>query len=484
MDKGFLSAEEFVMRRSKRLVNDSFAQLDELSELQRFIDTWSDEYRREISRLALVDSKPLGDAVRAIVTIVARQEGRHIKDTLRVYLNQTTSRDDFEIVILDNHDSVVKKDITEAQVAEFQSENPDISLIYAYKPWGEDEVTSVGNARKVASDIALMRIHARGQDNVTTILISNDADTVNLDANYLSVIISEFDKHPQTEALLTQIAIPVEVFRKPGIYAALSLWDEIDSNVIKGEPENLRGASSAYRAAIYAAVGGYNPKCTQAEDLELGFLIADARNWNPSSVVQLRTTKMIVDPRRILESVANKIPVNEMFYRFESSPEIRSLNNNELLKCITDDLDFELLEEDVGSFWPCGDTGMYKWRGNRYAADFNDAAKKLGIDYSIRGNRLYIDNIDRLLDNYEADFGVRPKIVHSTRRPYDPGHMRSIKQFFLTFSDSAIDCRKRIAQDIGKQIEAFRQSDDMQKLRELEAQYYRFSGEVYQGQTH
>ena len=115
---------------------------------------------------------------------------------------------------------------------------------------------------------------------------------------------------------------------------------------------------------------------------------------------------MTVDPRRILESVANRIPVNEMFYRFESSPEIRSLNNDELLKRIPDDLDFELLEEDVDSFWGCGDTGMYKWRGSRYVDDFHSAATRLGIGYAVKDQRVFLENIEKLLDNYEADFGI------------------------------------------------------------------------------
>ena len=478
MDMGFLSSDDFVARRSKTLINNQTAQLDELPELTRFIQTWSNSYRQEISELAFGNSNKLRDEVRLIITIVARQEGGHIRDTLAVYLNQAIDFESFEIIVLDNHDTSVKKDATEAQVAAFQKEHPEINLLYAYKQWGKDEIASVGNATKVASDIALLRIQARNQESITTVLVSNDADTVSIEPNYLRAILDEFDHNHETEALLTQISVPVATFRKPNIYAALSLWDEIDLNVINGEPENLRGASSAYRAAMYAAVGGYNPKCTQAEDLELGFLIADARQWRPSSVIQLKTTKMTVDPRRILESVANRIPVNEMFYRFESSPEIRSLNNDELLKRIPDDLDFELLEEDVDSFWGCGDTGMYKWRGSRYVDDFHSAATRLGIGYAVKDQRVFLENIEKLLDNYEADFGVRPKIIHSTRRPYSAEHLRAIKRFFFTFSDSAISCRKKIAKSLAEQIRRAQERGDTQIVQKLTGEYERFRIEL------
>ncbi len=448
VDLGFLTADEFVARKSQTLIDNPDIKLDESYEISQYLSKLKPEYRSEISTLAQQEAKPLSKEVRVIVTVIASLEASRIRHTLDTYVKQDLPHTQFEVLVLDNHKSSVTPDATRSEVEKFQHDNPDITLIYARKVWQPNEPTTVGNARKYVFDMALSRIQARGANAQDTILISNDADTVDNDANYLSSILNKFDNDSNVEALVTPTGVPFSSIRKPNVYAALYLWDALDNAVAENEPRNLIGRSSAYRTSMYAAIGGYNEHGKLAGDLETGFMIADARAWDPRSVILFTGTRQTTDPRRILESMASRIPINEMYYKFVSSPEIRDADNDELLEMIPENLDWELFEEDADNFWGGRDTGMYKWRGDRFEDDFKAAMDSIGAEYRIEDDRLYLTNIDKLLSNYEVEFGSIPQIFHSQRRPQDETRAKEIKQFFLAVSDSAIECRKRLADSL------------------------------------
>lgn len=478
-DLGLLTADEFVARRSETLIKDPNAKLNEEYEVASYLSKLDAQYRDEINALSLADTKPLSKSVREIITIIAYHEGSRIRHTLDTYVGQDLDPSQFEIILLDNHPSHQDRDSTNAEIERFQKDNPTLSVVYAHKAWQQNEFATVGNARKYVFDIALVRMHARGKSTHETILISNDADTVDLDKNYLSAIKNEFQKNSTVDALVTPTVVPLSTILKPNIYAALSLWDAIDDVVAKREPHNLIGRSSAFSASIFAAVGGYNPSGKMAGDLEIGFLIADARCWDPRSVIRLTTTKHVTDSRRILEAVANRTPIDEMYYKFVSSPEVRNANTAQLLTMVPDDLDWELFEEDADMFWNYGDTGMYKWRGELFVADFQQAMDKIGAQYEIKDGRLHLTNIDQLLQSYKNEFDNTLQIVHSTRRAFDQNRIKAITQFFSSISDSAIGCRKKRANQIARALEFANERDDLDRIRHLQDQYERFAGHKY-----
>ncbi len=476
---GLLKGADFVARRSQTLIDDPGAKLDQSYEIDRYLSALDDKYLAEISGLAQTENQSLSDDVRVIVTIIASHEESRIRRALDTYVKQDLETSRFEIIVLDNRKAESEADNTLREIEKFQHENPSISLIYAEKLWRPDEIASVGNARKLVFDIALARIRARGEKVKDTIIVSNDADTIDISSNYLSAILEKFDTDNKAEALSTPSVVPFSVISKPNMYATLYLWDAIDDVISQSEPRNLIGASSAVRVSIYAAVGGFNPQSRMAEDTELGFMIADARGWNPGSVILLDQTKLTTDPRRMLESMASRIPVNEMYYKFVSSPEVRNADNDGLLAMIPDTLDWELLEEDIDSFWDGGDTGICKWRGKQFESDFKSAMDKIGLEYRIAGGRLYLTNADKLLSNYVKEFGQEPEISHSIRRTYDGDRIRDIKKFFATVSDSAIECRNRVAETIKPEIERLISQGDIEEADKLTTTYNRFSWQPY-----
>lgn len=475
---GSLSPEEYRSRRSPTLLNNPHIFLDERFEIERYLSLLDQSYRQEIKTMTQVNTQLLTPNTRLIVTIIAYNEGEKIYKALSNYLKQDLDPKLFEIIIFENHPNSKEKDTTEEEVQRFKEDNPSLSILYAHKVWQEGEA-GVGNARKHVFDIALERIYERNVFEQETVIVSNDADTVSIDSNYLSSILEEFDFNKKTDALVTSIVVPFATIQKPNIFGALLLWDALDAEVSNGEPYNLRGASSAFRVSTYSAIGGFNGKSKQTEDLEIGWLIADARDWDPESVILLKKTKSVQDPRRILVAVASRIPVNEMYYDFESKPEIRQANNDALLTLIPDYFDWNLLEEDLDSFWQGRTTGMYKWRGKRFEVDYRNAMRNMGIEYEITNDRIKLKNIDKLVAGFENEFGKQVQVVHSTERPWDQERQDALKRFFWNIADSMIVVRKNIAERVAKDIESTSKNDQA-TLSDLFARYKRFAGVDYE----
>ena len=444
---GFLTFEEFAQRRSPTLAQDPKTKLDQRLEVGGYLSKLNKQYFSEIESLSALNTQPPSDKVRVIVTIIAYKEGSRIIKTLDNYIVQDIDPSLFEIIILDNHPQSAECDNTFEEVQDFKKTNPSISVVYVHKVWSTAEYATVGNARKYVFDIAVMRASKNFQHKNETILISNDADTISLDKNYLSSILDEFDTNQTTDALVTLSVVPLNTILKPNLYATLSLWDALDESVANGEPYNLKGSSSAFRTSTYSAVGGFNPNSKMAEDLEMGWLIADARNWNPNSVIQFKKTKHVQDPRRILMAAASRTPINEMYYDFVAKPEIRNADNDTLLSLIPDDLDWELFQEDADSFWQGRTTGMYKWRGERFVSDFKWAMDKVGAEFEIVDGRIKLKNIDKLLLNYQRDFGKTITIIHSKEREWDLERQAEMKRFFSSVSDSIIAARNKMAEN-------------------------------------
>lgn len=476
---GLLTADEYVERRSVTLIKNPNARLEEKFEINNYLSKLDPEYLNGIRKLS-IDQQPLSKDARMLITIVAYGEGTRIRKALDGYLNQDLPRNKFEVIVLDNHPESSPKDNTAEEVKNFKQDNPDISVVYLHKAWTKNEHATVGNARKHVFDVALTRIYDRGESEKDTILISNDADGAGMDKNYLSSILEEFDSNPAIDGLVTSVVVPKNVIVKPNLFAVLSLWDVLDNTVAHGEPYNLRGLSSAYRSSIYSAVGGYNPSGKMAGDLETGTLIADARNWNPGSIIQFTKTKLIQDPRRILTAMASRAPVNEMYFDFVSKPEIRNADNNTLLSLIPEKFDWELFEEDADSFWQGRGTGMYKWRGERFISDFKEAMREIGIEYEIVNDRVKIRNVDKLLLKYKNEFGEEVGIIHSPAREWDPKRQNDMKLFFSGVSDGIISARSRMSEKIAKQIKNLDKEKKSEALAGLLASYKRFAGIDYQ----
>ncbi len=483
---GILTAGEYRKRRSDTLLNNPEATLDEEQEIKQYFDSQNPTYVAGINNLAQLDH-PMKPSCRMVITIPAYNEGSRIKHTLEQYVGQNIDPSLFEIVVFANP---AENDNTPEEVARFKDENPQVSVVFVNKTWDEGEPATVGNARKYASDIAMTRVLNRGSNKGNTIIVCNDADAVFIEKNYLSSVLAEFDGNPFRDALVTNMELPPEAMAKPNVATGYSLLDTFERTSAAGdlgggqdnipEPALINGRSSAMRMSIYAAVGGYNPAAVISEDFELGWILADARDWNPDRIIQFDATRLVTDPRRFMDSVINRVPVDQMLFDFQTRPDLRRLNNEAVLALIPDTFDWELFQDEADSVWTSQYSGQNKRIGKeKFALIFKSTMDKLGVEYEItKTDGIALTNVDRLIQRL-AGSGREINIVHSQPRTYTPEMVRIIQNYFSEIPKGVIEARSLRADKIADKIKLAQGEGKVESLNVLLKEYERFAGHKY-----
>lgn len=458
---GLLTAPEYAVRRSETLNEDPEAELDERWEIRSYFERQNPDYVDQIHRLADFEH-PMHPDCRVVVTIPAYNESSRIRQTLEQYTHQDIDSSLFEIVVFA---TPVENDSTLAEVEGFKFEHPEISVVFVSKPWAESEPATVGNARKYAADIAMSRMTQRGSIEHDTVLITNDADTLHIDEDYLSSILSEFDTNKTEEALVTELDIPLEVIKKPNIAAAFYLLSQFEEIYATGdlgdgqepipEPALTNGRSTAIRTAAYAAVGGHNPHAVVSEDWELGWMLADARGWDANRIGFLKGTKLITDPRRFIDTVINRVPTDQQLIGFKDSPELRQLNNDEALALVPDSFDWELFQDDADSVWCSRLTGANKRiPKGRFEAIFDATMRRLGVEYVVDDSgHVVLTNVDGFLEQIKGTVD-EIQIVHSKPRVYTPEMLQRIEKYFSDIPVGVIGSRQLYADKIVVKIQS------------------------------
>lgn len=429
-DSGLLPWSEFPNRRSRTLLQNPDAQLDERMEIQTYLDGQPAEYRSELENMNSQLGNPMSENCRVTFAIPALEEGANIRKTLEQFLNQKDKDGHplnpnlFEIIIIENHPSTMEKDNTEEEIRAFKQAHPQINVYYTHKVWKPGE-GGVGRARKYVNDLALLRSFKRTKQDGELILISNDADLDGISANYIESIISEFDTKKELDALAGKWTLPESTLNKPNVRAAERLWYFLDRVIQKdaiGDPNQrslrtpgLVGRNAAFRASMYAAIGGYNPDAKIAEDLEIGWMINEARGWNPKRMEFLNRASVISNPRRFLAATVQRVPLIQMYGGFHENMEVRKLNNEELLKQIPDTFDLKRFEMEADAIWQ---SDQYKkhFPEDKLKLMLDRAMGFIGAEYKLEEKKdddgvtrshVIITNVDRLLKGLGSHSGAR-----------------------------------------------------------------------------
>ncbi len=501
----WLSGKEYSARRSPTLIENPQAQLNEKDEVSRYLNSLEPTYLGQLKGISNQIAKPMSVNCRLSIGIPAYEEGMNIGKTLELYTKQidkdgkSINPELFEITVFDNHPSYVSKDNTKEEVEKFRQAHPEVKIIYVYKQWEPQEPATVGNARKHLTDLTLLRSVQREQQKEELILASNDADTEKIDEHYVIEIIDAFDKNPKVDALTAKFNYPDWALQKPNLLAASRFWSFMARLVETGsvgniserqkEPVGLVGRNAAMRSSIYAAVGGYNSLARNAEDLELGWLINDARNWDPQNIIYLNKAEIVSNPRRSLTAIATKTPVNEMYVDFHKHPEIRTMNNDQLLALIPDDLDLGQLEAETDSWWQSRTKGEYKYLGSRFEPVFRRAMRFLGLDFQVVNDHIKITSADKLMIGISKTFGRDVKVIpKSPSGDIDkPRNEEKINTYASGLTQGLIETRQAKATEYSNRITAVQQGSelidgDKNRLEFLKKEYKRFTDEDYDSQ--
>ncbi|MEN9407780.1 MAG: hypothetical protein RLZZ455_996, partial [Candidatus Parcubacteria bacterium] len=486
---GLLKWEEHAKRRSPTLSMLPDAILDEKHEATRYIESFSQEYRDELTQMNASIGRPMDQNCRVAISIPAYQEGRVIKTSLEHFLGQKDANGApldpslFEIVIVDNHPDEKPRDDTEQRIREFQEEHPEIRISYIHKAWKKNE-GSVGNARRYGLDLATLRGSERNHTDDELILVNNDADIYGVSPTYIHTIINQFDTDPKLDAITGKWTLPDTYLANPNLKAAQRLKYIFDlvlmANYIPGSetsqpnPPKLQGKSSAFRTSIYAAIGGMNKYAKLAEDLEIGWMIRGARGWKGDSLKFVSGSSMAVvsDPRRFLAVMADGVPLANMYEGFHENTKIREMDNDALLAEIPEKFDREIFESNADALWQ-KQRSEYKYQNAHFYSFFSRTMRLMGAEYEIT-DRKDADGVIRSHIKILDTTRLEKRLSHSTKEDVTESSVHIESQPSETEIEAArvIAERKKTSEQLfreGKTLLEFRQefSNDYSALEAL-----------------
>ena len=400
-DFGLLDRKLYNDRLAKELKENSEYDLskDDLKIIKEYLGKQNKTYLKELESLVSSDSK-MGKEVETVITIPAYQEGKNIEKTIRNYA-KLKNRNNFELVILENHPSDKKRDETGEVIAKMKNEFPDLNIVHLYKVF--DKKPRIGEVRKYLVDSVLLRKKNSGIEKSIAI-VSNDADLEDISENYTNDISKAFKENEKLDAVGGKWDFPEKDFEKlPILHATQRLWQYFDiafrNNYLKS-PE-LIGRNSAFRSGVYAAIGGYNKDAKLAEDLEIGWMIKNARKYDASRISYLNKASLISNSRRAVAKMLSGGHLIEQYGDFHENEEVRGKSVDELLKD-KKDFDIEMFKKEVQSIynhyarWKKSKNG---WIEDSYVdATFDRAMGFLGVKYVKKGEIIEVTDTTKLMD--------------------------------------------------------------------------------------
>lgn len=417
-DLGLLDRSKYCERFAPQLNKNKDLELsgDDLQIINEYLGRQNPEYRHELE--AMVSSQPaMRPETEAVITVPAYREGKNLEKTLLNYA-KLNDKQKFELVILENHPADVPRDDTEAVIQKVQAAHPDLHIIHLYKRF--DEKVPIGLIRKYLVDAVLMRKSEAGLGRSIPI-ISNDADLEDINPDYVNDIITKFNEDvedPQgnkvpgknIDALAGRWDYPPEAFKQlPILHAAQRLWHYFDiafRYYVLKSPE-LIGRNSAFRSGTYAAVGGYGETSTLAEDLEMGWLIKEARGYDASRIDFSNKAWLRSNPRRAVVKMLSGARLVEQYGDFHVNEDVRNASLEDLLRDRRDFNDQEFADEAQAVYDFHG--RMKKSKGgwvddSDVDKSFQRAMGFLGVKYRIEGDRVIITDMNKLragLEDYK-----------------------------------------------------------------------------------
>lgn len=269
---------------SPRLRENPDATLEARREEEEYLARQTPEYLEKVQQLAS-QAEPMDEECKLSVCIpvAGHQEARNIARTLEAYGNQTADKKSFELVLFVNQPDVsprgekIESDGTLAIIEQYKKEHPELNIriLQSVLPRAE---ARIGNIRKLLSDATLKRsLSLRTAEDL--IMVSNDADLKGVAPEYVANFIDKFKKEPKTDAFMGQMDWDPESYvRNPLVHVGTRLFQYISAQHRKDKRGiESSGANFAYRASMYAAVGGYNTRTGMGEDNEFGRKILAAR---------------------------------------------------------------------------------------------------------------------------------------------------------------------------------------------------------------
>lgn len=267
--------EEFhrPQRRERHQANGSESQ--KTNDRQPHLPEKSLDFRRLKGLKRAVDHAPMTADCRIVVNIPARCTEESLKQTLSYYskpeILEGIDPSKIEINVLVNgrqtdspHDSIAAQD-----VRQFQDEHPELKVNLLTTTYDQPVISRI---RRDIAQVSLMRAADAQVDLDKLVIITHDADLVDLPARYFRNVLDEFDNNPKLGCLQAPVDYPSnEIAEDPALQIVQRFNDTYDT--ISRHKERYiplkQQNNSAYRASAYLNAGGHSKDRRVTEDKEL-----------------------------------------------------------------------------------------------------------------------------------------------------------------------------------------------------------------------
>ncbi len=400
---GLLDRGKYADRMSPTLLRDKNLDLsgDDTKIVSEYLGKQDGVYKEQLENM-IREAPAMQNGTEVVIAVPAYQEAGNMDKTLRHYA-ELKDRSRFEIVLFENHPVGVERDGTAEIVGRIKREFPDLRITHLYHKF--DQKVPIGMVRKFLNDAILLRKQKAGIKN-SVAMVSNDADLEGINPRYSSIIGDFFKANPKADAMGGRWDYTPEAYRKyPLLHASQRLWHYLDTTFrynYLNSPE-LIGRNSAIRSGTYAAIGGYNPDAQLAEDLEIGWLIKNVRQNDPSRIAYLGGARLLSNPRRALVKMLSGGRLVQQYGDFHVNEDVRKAPVTDLLREKKDFNESDFLKEvqAIYDHYARMKRSNGGWVEDAYLEkSFDRAMRFLGLEYDRK------DKGVRILDNSKLRTGL------------------------------------------------------------------------------
>ncbi len=323
------------------------------------------KYFEYLTHLSQEPTMPaMQDECRVSVNIPAWMEGKIVHHTLTEYTGQTDQSGSplnpnaYEINIIINRKTGSPSDNTVQEIQRFiderKSQGKNFKINYVDVEFDPPK-NNVGHARKVITDLALLRSLQRTGATQQLYIETEDADLIRVDPHTVTNLITKLDTNPHLDAVSgIQDRYPEILMQNDYLFLDRRLWDFTGTMLQrrnKYRPENnpnwhnwwhrtiTGGWNTGYTAEAYALIGGHDSGLTMGEDTIIGEKISMIRGdgKNPNlDVVGTVSTRSDSSPRRFInEVITGKGAYTESFTDEELNIRLKTAPLEELLTMIS-----------------------------------------------------------------------------------------------------------------------------------------------------
>ncbi|MCL4418993.1 hypothetical protein M1146_02700 [Patescibacteria group bacterium] len=354
--------ETWVDTEGNPIVRDISKERKDIEKYLRDLEL-DDQSHYEMLQDLVTKVAPMKSETRVAINIPAWMEGKNLYRLLDQYTRQIDKEGHelnsnlYEINIIVNRKTGTASDNSVEEIERFKRDsvargkNYNINYVdVEFNP----PFNNVGNARRVITDLVLLRSLSRHSQGKPLYMESEDADLVNVDQRTVINLIDKLDQNPHLDAVRgIQDRLPEAMMKNDLLFLYRRVQDFKELLIRRGayRPERnpnanytwnrviTGGWNTGYTAQAYAMIGGYNPYQTKGEDMIMGerFSMTRGDGTTPNTeVVGKVSTRTDSSPRRYIYEVASgKAAYGPDFEDESVNQEIRDKTPEELMAKIS-----------------------------------------------------------------------------------------------------------------------------------------------------